>query len=69
MPNLQSDQTQPHMTVIAGRPTKLLPQLQSIHGVSVSCRLADGQDVHVPMSEVYRLFAEAIVKQRSLDNV
>jgi hypothetical protein len=59
----QQQPTQPFMTTIAGRPAKVLTELTSIHGVSVQCRLADGTDVWVPMSEMFRLFVEEVAHQ------
>jgi hypothetical protein len=59
----QQQATRPYMTTIGGRPAKVLPQLASLHGVSVWCRLADGTDVWVPLSEICRLFVEEVAHQ------
>lgn len=58
-----SNETQPFMSTIGNRPALVLHQLTSVHGVSIQCRLADGADVWVPLSELFRLFSEEIYQQ------
>lgn len=47
----------PEMTVIANRPVKVVRHLTSSEGVLVACRLASGEDVHVPLHALFSLFA------------
>jgi hypothetical protein len=54
----QPDDTKPHMTTIAGRPAKVVSRLKSIDGVHVQCRLADGTDAFVLLSEIFRQFEQ-----------
>jgi hypothetical protein len=62
-------QERPVMSTIGNRPAKVLHKLTSIHGVSVQCRLVDGTDVWVPLSEICRLFTEEMVKQALLEEM
>jgi hypothetical protein len=52
----------PVMTVIHTRPTKVLPALNGMGmgDVYVQCRLADGEDVHVPLRAIFELFAKEV---------
>ncbi len=44
------------MSTVGGRPTKVLHTLNSSTDVLVQCRLADGEDVHIPLSTLFALF-------------
>jgi len=51
------------MTTLEGRPTPVLRKLQGIDGVYVQCRLASGEDVYVPLREIYALFARELTQE------
>jgi len=46
-------ETKPEMTTIAGRPTLVQSYLPNANGVYVQCRLANGQDVFIPLNEIF----------------
>lgn len=50
----------PEMTVISNRPVKLIGKLTSSEGVLIPVRLASGEDVHVPLHQLFALFAGEI---------
>jgi hypothetical protein len=50
----------PEMTTIHRRPTKLLAHLQTSAGVYVQCRLSSGEDVHVSLQEIFKLFKKQL---------
>lgn len=60
MANITSNQPDPVMTTINKRPTKVLNTLSSSNGVLVACRLPNGEDVYVPLSEIFGLLAKEI---------
>lgn len=56
-------QQQPTLDIIAGRPTTVLPELKSIDGVLVQCRLPNGFDAYVPLKELLRLFGRDLASE------
>jgi hypothetical protein len=53
----------PHMTTIGRRPANVVDHLASIDGVYVQCRLPSGEDVHVSLREIYRLFEHELLNK------
>lgn len=57
----------PHMTTIGRRPANVANSLITIDGVYVQCRLSSGEDVHVPLREIYRLFEKELANKMRQD--
>lgn len=47
-----------YVTTIGGRPAIVQTDLSSSSDVYVLCRLDSGEDVHVPLSAIFQLFAK-----------
>lgn len=60
LPQSSNNQT-PIMTVVNGRPAKVLEHLSSSNGVFVQCRVPGGEDVFVPLSEIIALVEKDLV--------
>lgn len=50
----------PEMTTIGHRPSKVA-HLGTTSGVYVQCRLPSGEDVYVPLKEIFALFEKELV--------
>lgn len=53
-------QDKPEMTTVAGRPTKIA-NITSADGVLVQCRLPTGEDVYVPLKELFSLVEKDLI--------
>jgi hypothetical protein len=51
----------PVMTTVNNRPTPVLHKLNAIDDALVQCRLASGEDVYVPLKEIYALFEKELI--------
>lgn len=63
--------TQPQqstMTTIHNRPTRVLEYPQSVDGLYISCRTTSGEDVYVPLRDIYSLFVNKIRRNTNYGN-
>jgi hypothetical protein len=63
---MQQEEPKVSMTTVAGRPTKVRAHLTTLQGSYVQCRLATGEDVHVPLVALYELFKRELVEEVKL---
>jgi hypothetical protein len=60
----------PVMATVATRPTKVQHKLPAMGDTLVQCRLANGEDVYIPLKEIYLLFEkELTAKMRFKDGL
>jgi hypothetical protein len=55
-------QDKPVMTTINGRPAKVA-HLRNIDGAYVQCKLPNGDDAYVPLSEICQLFQDELLSK------
>jgi hypothetical protein len=63
---MQQEEPKVSMTTVAGRPTKVRSHLTTLTGAFVMCRLATGEDVHVPLVALYELFKQQLIEEVKL---